>query len=445
MKNMKKSVILALIALFFGNIAFSQTDEFVMTWAIVESEAKKSDDDIANAKKAAKINTWLERGRRYLQVYTFDKADNIYYGYSYVDIMSVMGGAKAKATKSIGDTTVQSFDRVDFYFVKDKLVKYERTERAKEMFFQTHTGALDVATEAYLKASELNTDGKKTKVIADQLKTLANLYQKEALFYYYSNKNDMAAPFYTKAGNIVKTGLTGEADTVRAAVLKNCGTINQLAKNYDQAISFYNDINSISASIDIYASIYYCQLMKQDTASAINTLQNIMTTFPKDSSISTYLNQLIDIYIKSNQVDKATEYLQKAIEAEPSNTAYLFNLGYLSETKNDNAAAIDYYKKVIAINANEPNANFNLGRLYAEQGNAAMKAAEALWGKKGYQPKKDEGTGLLKQSCACFEISAQNTSDNNLKKNAYYNLMKLYAQLGDMKKSNEAKAKYNEI
>ena len=74
---MKKNVILALVALFGFNIAYSQSDEFVMTWGIVESEAKKSDADIANPKKAAKINTWMERGRKYLLVYTFD-AGNIY-------------------------------------------------------------------------------------------------------------------------------------------------------------------------------------------------------------------------------------------------------------------------------------------------------------------------------------------------------------------------------
>ena len=93
---MKKNVILALIALFFGNIAFSQTDEFVMTWNIVESEAKKSDADIANPKKAAKINTWTERGRKYLMVYTFD-AENIYPGTTMEQLPLIMkSGAKVK-------------------------------------------------------------------------------------------------------------------------------------------------------------------------------------------------------------------------------------------------------------------------------------------------------------------------------------------------------------
>ena len=239
--------------------------------------------------------------------------------------------------------------------------------------------------------------------------------------------------------------MTGEPDSARAAVLKNCGEINKAAKNYDQAISFYNDINSFAPTTDMYANIYFCQLMKQDTTSAVNTLLQVLEKFPSDPKIGDYLNQLIDMYIKTNQLDNATTYLQKAIEKEPNNTAYLFNLGYLSETRGDEEAAVSNYEKVIAIDANEPNANFNLGRIIAERGNAKMKEADKLYGKKGYQAKVDEGKSLLKKSCACFDICAKNTSNNGLKKNAYYNLMRLYAQLGMMDKSKEAKAHYDSI
>ena len=440
---MKKNVILALVALFFGNIAFSQTDEFVMTWNIVESEAKKSDADIANPKKAAKINTWTERGRKYLMVYTFD-AENIYPGTTMEQLPLIMkSGAKSASTK--GDTTIQTFERMEFYCVGGKVVKYVRAGRAKENFFPTQTAALDVAAEAYLKAHELDSDKKKAKLIGDQLKTIADYLQREALFPYYAGDYATASIYYTKAGNIVKTGLTGESDSARAAVLKNCGEINKAAKNYDQAISFYNDINSFAPSTNMYANIYFCQLMKQDTASAINTLQKVLSEFPADSNSVSFLNQLIDMYIKTNQVDNATTYLQKAIEAEPNNTAYLFNLGYLNESNGKEDEAVANYEKVLAIDANEPNANFNLGRIVAERGNAKMKEADKLYGKKGYQAKVDEGKSLLKKSCNCFELCAQNTQDKGLKKNAYYNLMRLYAQLGMMDKSKAAKAQYDSI
>ena len=440
---MKKTVILALIALFFGNIAFSQTDEFVMTWAIVEGEAKKSDAEIANPKKATKINTWTERGRKYLQVYTFDNVEKFYYGYSSVDIMTIMNGAKPKATKESGDTTISSYDRIDFYFVGDKLVKYARTERAKEFFFPTHTAALEVATEAYLKANELNIDGKKTKLIADQLKKISDFYQKEALFYYYGGKYDLAAPYYTKAGNIAKTGLTGDSDSVRVALLNNCGVINKAAKNYEQAIAFYNDANAIIPSANIYGDIFFCHLMQNDTTQAINTLQTVLEKFPNDTLANDYVNQLIELYIKTNQTENAMVYLKKAVETNPNNTAYLFNLGYLNETTGNQEEAISYYKKAIEVDPKEENSNLNLGVLYENKAKEILEKADQNYGKKNYQTLKNEGLSYLKLAYPYIATYAEVTTDTFRKINAYKDLMSIYGQLKMMDKYNETKALYD--
>ena len=116
---MKKTFVIAMLAIFFANIAYSQTDEFVMTWAIVESEAKKSDTDIANAKKAMKPKTWTERGRKYLMVYTFD-AENIYYGTTKEQVPIIMKTG-SKSERQSGDTTIMSYDRVDFYLVDNSV------------------------------------------------------------------------------------------------------------------------------------------------------------------------------------------------------------------------------------------------------------------------------------------------------------------------------------
>ena len=442
---MKKTVILALIALFFGNIAFSQTDEFVLTWAIVENEAKKSDAEIANPKKVTKINTWTERGRKYLQVYTFDNVEKFYYGYSSVDIMTIWNGAQPKATRESGDTTIKSYDRMDFYFVGDKLVKYARTERAKEFFFPTHDAALDVAAEAYLKANELNVDGKKTKLINEQVKKISDFYQKEALFYINAGKYALAAPFYNKAGNLAKTGLTGDTDSVRVAVLNNCGEINKAAELYDQAIEFYNGANEILPSAKIYGNIYFCQLIKKDTANAVNTLQTVLEKFPNDSSANDYVNQLIEIYIKTNQTENAMVYLKKALETNPNNTAYLFNLGYLNETIGNEEEAISYYKRAVEVNPNEENANLNLGVLYENKAKVLLEKADQNYGKKNYQSLKNEGLSYLKLAYPYIATYAEVTTDSFRKLNAYKDLMSIYGKLSMMDKYNETKAKYDAL
>lgn len=443
---MKKTFVIAMLAIFFGNIAYSQTDEFVMTWAIVESEAKKSDLNIANAKKAIKPKTWTERGRKYLMVYTFD-AENIYYGTTQQQVPYIMKtGAKSEGKS--GDTTILSYDRVDFYLVDSSVVKYERTGRAKEFFFPTHTAALDVATESYLKAKELDPEGKLTPLLNKQLKTISDFYQREGLFYYYSEDYKNAAEYYTKSGNIINTGLTGESDSVIMASLNNCGIINRAAENYNQAITFFQDVLKIAGNnqtSSMYDGIYSCQMEMKDTAAAIQTCLTVVEKFPLDSNAVVYLNQLIDMYQKTNQSDLAITYLNKAIEKDPSNSLYYVVLANAYENQKKSDLAIETYQKALQINPKDENANLNLGVLYENKGNDALRVADGLYGKKGYQAKKDEGIGYLKKAYPYVETFAEVTTDMYRKRDAYFDLMSIYMKLGMMDNYKASKAKYDAL
>lgn len=444
--SMKKTFVIAMLAIFFGNIAYSQTDEFVMTWAIVESEAKKSDLNIVNAKKAIKPKTWTERGRKYLMVYTFD-AENIYYGTTQQQVPFIMKTG-AKSERKSGDTTILSYDRVDFYLVDSSVVKYERTGRAKEFFFPTHTAALDVATESYLKAKELDPEGKLTPLLNKQLKTISDFYQREGLFYYYSEDYKNAAEYYTKSGNIINTGLTGESDSVIMASLNNCGIINRAAENYNQAITFFQDVLKIAGNnqtSSMYDGIYSCQMEMKDTAAAIQTCLTVVEKFPSDSNAVVYLNQLIDMYQKTNQSDLAITYLNKAIEKEPSNSLYYVVLANAYENQKKSDLAIETYQKALQINPKDENANLNLGVLYENKGNDALRVADGLYGKKGYQAKKDEGIGYLKKAYPYVETFAEVTTDMYRKRDAYFDLMSIYMKLGMMDNYKASKAKYDAL
>jgi len=443
---MKKKLTLALAALFFGNIAFSQSDEFVMTWGVVEAEAKKSDAEITNPKKNIKVNTWTERGRKYIQVYNFD-AENLYSGLDQSQIMMIMKGS-AKNETAKGDTTILSYDRVDIYAVGGKVVKYERTGRAKEFFFLTHTAALDVATEAYLKAKELDKDGKQATKIGNNLKTLSNLYQKEGYIFYSNKDNVNAAHCFTQAANIAKTGLTGEADTVISATLNYAGVMNRIVKNYDLAISFFNDIITLAGdnqTVEMYDGVYACQLEKKDTTAAIKTCLTVVEKFPKDKHSVAYLNQLIDLYQKTNQGDLAVTYLQKAIEADPQNVLYLVVLANMYEAQGNVTEAINTYKKALEINPKDENANLNLGVLYEKKGSDILSVADGMYGKKGYQAKVDEGKSYLKLALPYIENFAAVTNDNATKKNAYRDLMSIYLKLSMMTEYKATKNKYDEL
>ena len=213
-----------------------------------------------------------------------------YIGEDLVDKVKIKVGDKIASLVSLSLTPLKinkikaihpEIDRVD---IEGQAVLFESGIYAKlpdDMSEALALAALDVAAEAYLKANELNVDGKKTKLINEQVKKISDFYQKEALFYINAGKYALAAPFYNKAGNLAKTGLTGDTDSVRVAVLNNCGEINKAAELYDQAIEFYNAANEILPSAKIYGNIYGKFLVRVNSAVII-----VKSHLPKDTSKS---------------------------------------------------------------------------------------------------------------------------------------------------------------
>ena len=59
--------------------------------------------------------------------------------------------------------------------------------------------------------------------------------------------------------------------------------------------------------------------------------------------------------------DKAKEFLEKAIEIQPKNVSILNNLGTAYKELGKSEEAINFYQKVLEIDSNHTNANYNLG------------------------------------------------------------------------------------
>ncbi len=77
----------------------------------------------------------------------------------------------------------------------------------------------------------------------------------------------------------------------------------------------------------------------------IDILENLIKNNPKNS---TYLNFLGYMYADLNMnIDKATEYISKALEAEPDNPAYLDSMAWVLYRKGKYKEAYEYLKKAI--------------------------------------------------------------------------------------------------
>lgn len=441
---MKRIASFLIVSLFLFKLGYSQSDEFVLTWPIVAAEAKKSDEEIANPGKAAKLRTWTERGRKYLEVYTFDLKGA--YPAMPLDQAMLIMKAGPKSQKNEGDFLIYSYERIDLYFKDNKLAKVVRTGDATS-FFPEGAKPLDIAAEAYIKAKELDTDGKKAIYIGEQLKKVIDLYTSEGYYYYLSGDSKSAAIYFAKIGNILKLKYDSSSDSTRASLLNDCGTVSKMGEKYEDAIGFYTASIAMNPKpvIAPYGDIMFCQKAKGDTAAAIATLLQVIEKFPNDPAIVSYTTELINLYIKKKQYDNALTYLTKALEKEPSNVNFLFNIAYLYETAGKEDLAIQNYKKAIEISPKDEGSNLNLGILYRNKAKTKLDEADAAYGTKNYKPKFDEGKDLLNKAFPYLEVYADIVTDLKLKKDAYKDLASIYAQLGMTEQYNIAKKKMESV
>jgi tetratricopeptide (TPR) repeat protein len=423
---MKRLSIISIFCFFTSFFAHAQGDELVMTWSMVVNEVKRADEQAADQKRSERWRTWTERGRKYIELYAFDMKE-AYPGLLTTDLIHAMK-SNSKSQRTSGDTLIHSFDRIDFYFVNNELIKYNRTDGAVE-HFPTKTHPLDVAVASYTKARELN-DGKQFELIGNQLNLLISLYTNEGYYYIKQSNYKKAEPYFSKIADIVIKGYDNNHDSTRATLLNDCGTVAYWAESYDNAITYYNAaISKGLENVALYGTIMNSQMKKNDTVAAIKTIHTVLEKYPNHEESVEYLKILVNIYLAQKNYDEALAYLQKAHEREPQNANFLLNIAILHETSGDVETAKTYYVKTLELEPTNLGANANLGLLYVTQARVILQEATAAFGTKNFKPKSDQGQAILKKSIPYYETYAEHETDIVLKRNAYTDLMSIYSQL----------------
>lgn len=135
-----------------------------------------------------------------------------------------------------------------------------------------------------------------------------------------------------------------------------------------------------------------------------------------------YINSLINYYLKSEKYDDAIRYLDAAIAQNPSNGQYYALEGIIYESKNDDAKAMDLYKKAVELDPTNGLANYYYGRaLSIEAGKMADAAPEAEINqiyREQLKPRYDEAIKVLE---IAYENDKNNRSNTlNLLEQLYY-------------------------
>ncbi len=316
---MKKTINLLFIFFLFAGIVSAQNNEAEIH--ALQKKIKKSNQEIADAKKNVKYQTWAKRGKLFLDVYTIN-TKLLAPGLSKT-IVQMQGKSDSDPTPYYGkpgkqyqegDFEVWEYQRLKLYFTLDKglLDHWVETE-------PMDTLAIDKSYEAYKKAIELDADGKfvNKKTTKDQLAQLREFLMNKAVEYYQKSNSDLALSYLEKSIDLLK--YRDENDTlVQPGVYYYYAAIFAYnSKKLDTAEMYFQ--KAIDNNYEIGTSYQYmAQVMYEegDTAKAVKILEAGAEKYPQEPKI---IYSLIDYYTPRGEYDKAFEYIDKAIAMTPDN------------------------------------------------------------------------------------------------------------------------------
>lgn len=186
--------------------------------------------------------------------------------------------------------------------------------------------AAQKAEDAYKKALEVEnaTGGKKSKEVEANL-TSAELSQAFLMqgAGFYNNKNyKKAAEFFGKSSEISPT------DTTSALY---AGIAEQLLENSAGALTHLNHfIANGGKDVSVFYSVAQIYKSEKKFDEAVAVLKKGIEANPENTDLP---NELINVYLASNNIDRAISDLEGLAKKDPNNLINLLNLGQIYDSK----------------------------------------------------------------------------------------------------------------
>lgn len=188
------------------------------------------------------------------------------------------------------------------------------------------------AEEAYKKALEVEnaSGGKKAKEIEASLKSaeLSQAFLMQGASFYNNKNYKKAAEFFGKSASI------NPKDTTASLY---AGIAEQILENNAGALSYLNSfIDNGGKDVTVYYSVaqIYKSEKKFDDAAAV--LKKGIAVNPDNKDLP---NELINVYLSSNNIDKAIGDLEELVKKDPGNTVNLTNLGLIYDSKSQDLSS----------------------------------------------------------------------------------------------------------
>lgn len=349
-----------------------------------------------------------------------------------------------KAKEKIDEAVVneKSFDYPRTYIVKCKVYSALYKESKKKDEANPKSALLDEALAAIQKAEELdekgNEKGKGIGKYKDEIGKELTMLRIEVL-------NDGVGAYNKKDYKAATNGFMNvlavdsmdsyialqenETATVDTAVMFNAAISAYYAEEHDLAVDLLKKVAELGYSEDTpYLMLYTEYRDQKDTVNMVETLKVGFIKYPENN---VFINDLVIYYINTGKMEEGMEYINKALEMDPTNTGFWFAKGTFLDKQGEKDEAIKCYDRVLESATTDEdiyNANYNIGVIYYNQAVDKYEKANAIEEYSKYKAAVAEANEAMKVALPyfekCYSIKPKDRSSLTNLSSVYYRLSK---------------------
>jgi len=366
MKELVAFIVIATMAT--GLIAQEGPTVMLLNYSTVQKKVEKSNQEIQDAKKAAKDKTWFNRGELFQDVFMLG-LEQINEGMNPGTVKLFYGEPKSVENVTVDgeEHVIHVYDHIKYVYVNDALQEWERID-------PIHPNPLEEAIKAYKKVLELDVNGKLDEKVKENLTELKNQLKRQGVNHYYHEQYGESLESFENVLDVNSMDLfAGEMDTL---MVQYSGIISrEIASKtdnkdlYRKAIDYYEQLAEVNyGGPNTYLQIKMDYMAIGDTMQALEVLKEAYEKFPDTINV---IANIADTYIQKKMFDEGIEFMEGVIENNPTIAESYYWMGRLLINKEEVEyidRAIEAYKKAAELDPSIYYVWYDMGYIYYLQG-----------------------------------------------------------------------------